>query len=70
MGSAHAPPVPKNRLLACFIKNYVPSESIFATFYERKQFLIESGSVQRYADPKQLVPRYTRQFIRQVMRTE
>ena len=48
----------------------VPSESIFATFYERNQFLIESGSVQRYADPKQLVPRYTRQFIRHVMRTE
>jgi hypothetical protein len=43
-----------------YINYRVPDESadaIFATFLERNRFLIESGSVQRYADPKEFVPR-------------
>jgi hypothetical protein len=35
----------------------MPADAIFATFFDRNRFLIEPGSVQRYADPKEFNPR-------------
>jgi hypothetical protein len=36
----------------------VPVDASFADFFERNRFLIEPGSAQRYADPKEFNPRY------------